>query len=92
LKSKLQLVIEDVQIQVDAAKASIRAEYPFTALAELNGASMFLEEALRIVGPSPPLPYTVDYGQRQPTQGELDSDRNYGFVSKFKPIGMAGDI
>ena len=46
-KSRRQLEIEDVLIQIDEAKKSIDGGYLETAHAELNGARMLLEGMLR---------------------------------------------
>ena len=40
----IRLCFEDVQIQIDAAKISVAKSFHSTALAELNGAQMMLDD------------------------------------------------
>jgi hypothetical protein len=47
LKTKLELVLEDILIQIEAAQNSLRLGYPSTADAELNGAALILESHLK---------------------------------------------
>jgi len=49
-KSKIRIIIEDIEIQIVAAIDSIDKGYNGTAIAELNGAKMMIKYAFEEIG------------------------------------------